>query len=644
MENGKRVACLGLDPLFYFSNDQRSQNLTLKSKGLEVYGKDPGRMVITFHASIKNWCETMKEYGKEASRPRSCSFESVRKLAKISSLRKIPFFFLPLLLGGCSLLEKAVTHGKAPKVPEDAALVEKDVKVVEEGHRELGPNRFIKNEAGVWELYVEGGPYERGRAIGKLTAPILAEHERIFVNQIRKMIPSKGYLDLLRYFVGFFTRRLDEHVDKYQQLEVLGISKAAPSEFDDIGPPFYRMLNYHAAHDIGHALQNMELVSNPMVGCTSFSVKGTASKDGELLVGRNFDFYMGDAFSKNKIAAFYRPEKGHPFMMVTWPGMTGAVSGMNKAGLSVTLNAAKSGIPEKVGTPVSSIGREILQNASTIQEAYEVASRYQSFVAETFLVASAKDGESAVIEKTSQRMSLYRSGKDRLVSTNHFQSQSLEGRKLTKAHKKANPTSERYRRVQQLLDSSTPLDPRSSADLLRDHKGLNGKNIGLGNERAVNQFLAHHSIIFDPGERRVWLSSFPYQLGRYVSYDLDSVFTKELPQGSLRSESKGIPASDLLKDGTYERFKRFKDLRGRIIQKMEYHDAPLPDSALVQNFIESNPHYFEVYMLLGDLYRQKGGYGKAVEYYSTALNKAVPRSSQRKHIKEGLQKALRKEE
>ncbi|MFB6258707.1 MAG: C45 family autoproteolytic acyltransferase/hydrolase [Flavobacteriales bacterium] len=567
----------------------------------------------------------------------------MKRFALVPRLRTAPFFFFPLFLVACSVLEKAVTHGEKPQLPEGVKPVQEEVKVVEKGHRKLGPNRFIKNEAGIWELYVEGGPYERGRAIGKLIRPLLGEQERIFVRRIKKMIPSESYLDFLRYFVGFFTRRLDHYVDRDQQLEILGISKAASSEFDHIGPPFYRMLNYHAAHDIGHALQNMELVSSPMVGCTSFSVKGSASKDGELLVGRNFDFHMGDPFSKNKIAAFYRPEKGHPFMMVTWPGMTGAVSGMNKAGLTVTLNAAKSGIPKKVGTPVSLIGREILQNASTIEEAYEVAARYKSFVAETFLVASAKDGESAVIEKTPQRMSLFRPGKDRVVCSNHFQSETFEDRKLTQEHKKANPTSERYRRLHQLLDRSEPLDPRSAADLLRDHKGLDDKNIGLGNERALNQFVAHHSIIFDPKERKVWLSAFPYQLGRYVAYDLDSVFAEGGPQASFRAQGEDIPPSELLTDGTYERFKRFKELRGRIIQRIKQEQASLPDSSLVQNFIDSNPQYFEVYMLLGDLYRQKKRYGKAVEYYATALNKAVPRASQREHIKEGLQKALRKE-
>ena len=88
---------------------------------------------------------------------------------------------------------------------------------------------------------------------------------------------------------------------------------SASDKYDYIGNNYQRILNYHAAHDIGHALQNLALV-----GCTSFGTWGSRSADGTMIIGRNFDFYVGDHFAENKIVSFENPADGFKFMYVTW--------------------------------------------------------------------------------------------------------------------------------------------------------------------------------------------------------------------------------------------------------------------------------------------------------------------------------------
>jgi hypothetical protein len=42
--------------------------------------------------------------------------------------------------------------------------------------------------------------------------------------------------------------------------EIYGISLSCTHEYDFIGTPYERQLNYHSAHDLGHAMHDYMLV------------------------------------------------------------------------------------------------------------------------------------------------------------------------------------------------------------------------------------------------------------------------------------------------------------------------------------------------------------------------------------------------
>ena len=126
-------------------------------------------------------------------------------------------------------------------------------KKLDSGLYSIKNNWLRKSESGLYELYIEGNPFERGVIIGKLTKELAHYQEQVFVKQLHQIVPSDFKINLLKVFVGWFNRDLEKNIPEEFKLEILGVSTQASVDYDYIAPPYQRMINYHAAHDIGHA-------------------------------------------------------------------------------------------------------------------------------------------------------------------------------------------------------------------------------------------------------------------------------------------------------------------------------------------------------------------------------------------------------
>ncbi len=480
-----------------------------------------------------------------------------------------------------------------------------------------------KNSLGLWEMYISGSPEELGFKNGILSQHLIHKQEEAFIQQLRQMIPSDSYLKFLKYVTAYMNRKLPDYIPEEFLYEIKAISTFASDDFDFIGDNYTRQLNYHAAHDIGHAMQNLHLVE-----CTAFGVWAERSSDSALLVGRNFDFYVGDEFAENKIILFVKPDKGYAFSSITWGGMIGVVSGMNNQGLSITLNSAKSEIPFTAKTPVSIIAREILQYASNIQEAYSIACKRKSFVAESFMIASAKDNSVVIIEKTPDTTVLFYSNDHHISLTNHFQSETLGHTEINKENQEENVTTYRFERLEELLAAKSQFNNIDFVNILRDTKGKSGESIGLGNEGAVNQLIAHHSVVFKPQEKCFWISTKPYQIGAFMAYHLDSIFDKTIiPIFPIDILSERISADTSFLNNNYPSYLLFKSVAQEIKMEKEVDIAA---------FLNYNPHYFYTYELAGDYYLQRSEQEKASIYFKQALQHFIPNRYEEQRIKEKI--------
>ncbi|SMP01943.1 C45 family peptidase [Chryseobacterium profundimaris] len=498
-------------------------------------------------------------------------------------------------------------------------------------------NYLTKNKQQIWELYITGNPLQLGYNNGALTQSLMQKQEKIFFSKVEDFVPSKFKQNLLRGFLKWYNRKMYLNVREDFQAELYGLSQYSSDEYNFIAPKYLRNLYLHGAHDIGHAMQDLM-----MVGCTSLAVWNENTEDGDLLIGRNFDFYVGEDFAKNKVIEFVEPENGIPYLSVSWPGMIGVVSGMNKEGITVTINAGKSKIPLTAKTPISLVTREILQYAKNIDEAIVIAKKRKVFVSESILVGSANDKNAVIIEVSPDNFGVYKvENTSRVFCTNHFQSDAYKNDKRNQKHILESHSEYRYEKLQELLEKNKKLNPEKMAAILRDKSGLKGKKIGYGNEKAINQLLAHHAVIFSPQKKLVWVSANPYQLGEFVCYDLNEIFSHErLKDGDFARSELTIGKDPFIDSQEFENYEQYK-MMSEEVEKAIGGDVLLTDDFL--SYYQSlNPDFWLVYYQSGKYYFNQKEYGKAKAEFNKALIKEITTFPDRKNVESYLNKTINK--
>jgi tetratricopeptide (TPR) repeat protein len=183
--------------------------------------------------------------------------------------------------------------------------------------------------------------------------------------------------------------------------------------------------------------------------------------------------------------------------------------------------------------------------------------------------------------------------------------------------------------MQELFNENSKINPEIASKILRNTEGLKNRKLGYGNEKSLNQLIAHHGIIFKPKEKLVWVSANPYQLGEFVCYNLDSIF-KEKKNNTLVSfeqENLNIARDPFIETSAFQNYQKFK-----IEISAEF----------IQNYQALNPDYWVVYYKVGLYFYRKKEYTLAQNHFEKALTKEITTAPEKKAIEEYLEKIKRK--
>lgn len=321
--------------------------------------------------------------------------------------------------------------------------------------------------------------------------------------------------------------------------------------------------------------------------------------------------------------------------------MTGVMSGMNKEGITVTINAGKSKIPWSAKTPISLVTKEILQHAKTIDDAIAIARKRNVFVSESIMVGSANDRKAVIIEVSPKKFGVHEvANSSKLVCSNHFQSEIYKDDKRNLKQIAESHSMYRYQRMQELLTEGQKMNPEKMAFILRNKEGLNEETLGLGNEKALNQLISHHAIIFSPEKKLVWVSSNPYQLGEMVCYDLNKIFSPEREIGVLGENDKTIARDSFADSESFKGYLEYKKLNHEIDEALDENTSL--SLQFLEHYQSLNPEYWGTYYRIGKYYYQQKDFLKARQNFEIALTKVITTVPDKENIEKYLKKTKRK--
>ena len=165
------------------------------------------------------------------------------------------------------------------------------------------------------------------------------------------------------------------------------------------------------------------------MGCSTVILEKDRSKTGSPIFGRNFDWFPTKGINEHTLVVVYKGEGKRAFAAVTVSPIAGVISGMNDAGLCVTINeisikksADKAEFNWK-GTPLLLSFRRVLEECGTVAEAEKLLRDMPR--TSTCCMTICDKGGGAVFEMTPKNLEVRTHENGVCCCTNHFRSDKL---------------------------------------------------------------------------------------------------------------------------------------------------------------------------------------------------------------------------
>jgi isopenicillin-N N-acyltransferase-like protein len=241
---------------------------------------------------------------------------------------------------------------------------------------------YLEQHSGQLVLHLKGTPYQRGFQHGSMLKEQIQRNISTYIDQAKSPIPGR---------VDEFIRNMPvlmSFVPDHFKQEIKGLSDGS-----DI--PIEKIIALNLFPEMFH--------------CSGITVSGEASQNAELYHVRVLDYSIGKNLQSTAVLQVVEPENKIPYLNISYAGFIGTVTGMNNQKIAIG-EIGGLGYGSWQGIPMAFLLREILESASSIEEAKSILQTAPRTYEYYYVFSDGKTGESIGAYATASQLRYFAPG------------------------------------------------------------------------------------------------------------------------------------------------------------------------------------------------------------------------------------------
>lgn len=207
----------------------------------------------------------------------------------------------------------------------------------------------LENQDGTRVLFLKGTPEEMGEQHGKL----MKRQVKDLVSRVLYGVGVGSSFEKGHWFFGEIEdcqARIQPFIGDRYLREMDALAKASGHDREEL-----RLANFFP--ELFH--------------CSGFCLFGDATQGGRMYHGRILDYMKGIGLELNATVIIHQPDEGNAWVNISYAGFVGSVTAMNEKHISMGEMGGR-GEGQWDGKPMAQLVREVMENASTLDEALAI--------------------------------------------------------------------------------------------------------------------------------------------------------------------------------------------------------------------------------------------------------------------------------